>query len=163
MIAFFTSSMYLKLLVLWSSARATWVKPVSGAALGENKAEKPGSTPMFVMVMPMSCFDTTRCTMASTRAASCSVASRLVPEGVLPAEGILRGGHIADSDRGLPYGFKRHGCDIGWAAQHRVGVDVVVVAADLDIARGQDYVGIVDGADDIHGAEIVGFELVGSA
>ncbi len=40
-----------------------------------------------------------------------------------------------------------------------VGINVVVVAADLDIARGQHNIGFVDSAHHIHRAELVRFQL----
>ena len=66
---------------------------------------------------------------------------------------------VRDHYRGLADGFERHRIDHAGGGNLGVGVEVVVVGADLDVARGKNEVAFVDLADHVHWAELVGLEL----
>jgi len=80
---------------------------------------------------------------------------------VLDLGGILGFADVADEDGGISGGLERQAVHIGHIPELAVGIDVVVEVADADIACGEDEVGIVDRADDVHHRELGGFKLEG--
>ena len=74
--------------------------------------------------------------------------------------GVLGCADIGDAHRGFADHLDRQVVDLLEGVQLAVGVDVVVERADLDVSRGEDQVRCVDGAHDVHGAQLAGLQLV---
>src|SRR5579859_7659168 len=69
--------------------------------------------------------------------------------------------HVADKHGRLRLadGLQRHGVDIGCRGRLAVGVEVVVVRANLHVAGGENQVGVIDFAHDVHGAQLMRLQL----
>ena len=59
---------------------------------------------------------------------------------------------IGNSNRRLPYHLERHLVDVGDAAQHAVGVDVVIQPPNLNVAGRQNDVRFANGPHHVHEA-----------
>ena len=72
---------------------------------------------------------------------------------------VLRFADVRHSHRRLPHHLQRHLIDVGHAAEHAVGVDVVVEAPDLHVAGRQNHVRFADRPHHVHQAQLVRFQL----
>src|SRR6185312_3902619 len=69
--------------------------------------------------------------------------------------------YIGDEDRGAVHRLQRQLIDLLDVVELAVGIDVVIEAADANIAGRQDQVRAVDRANDVHDAHVVGLQLHG--
>ncbi len=77
----------------------------------------------------------------------------------LQLAGVLRGADIADEDGGSARGLDGHCVDLLDHWDLTVGVDVVILRADTDVAGWEDQIRFVDRMDDVHDGELVCFEF----
>src|SRR5256884_653768 len=68
---------------------------------------------------------------------------------------------IADKHRGLRLAdtLERHGVDVRGRRSLAVGIEVVIVRTDFDVAGGKNQVGVVDFAHHVHGTQLMRLEL----
>ena len=66
---------------------------------------------------------------------------------------------IPEQDRGIADGLDRELVHIGDMVDLRVRVEIVIVGADFNVAGRKDEIGLVHRPDDVHHAQLVGFEL----
>ena len=73
--------------------------------------------------------------------------------------GVSSGADVSDRHVGTADRLERNAVDVGHMLDLAVGVNIVVIRPDLGVARRQDQVGVVHGANHIHHAEPVRPEL----
>ncbi len=73
---------------------------------------------------------------------------------------VLGNAHVGHRDRGLPHGLDRRAHDAGHVGELAVGEDGVIERAHAHGARGDDEVGVIDGADHVHRAHGIRFKLL---
>ena len=80
---------------------------------------------------------------------------------VLDLTGVFGFSHIAHRHPARPGRLERNVVELLDALHHGVGVDVVVVGADLYVSGGQNQVVLVDGIDHVHHAQLPGKQFEG--
>ena len=80
---------------------------------------------------------------------------------VLNLIGVLGLAHIVDRGPSRSGSSNRNFSQLLHGVDKAVGVDVIVVGADLDVARRQNQIGTVDGAYNVHGTQLARTQLVG--